>query len=160
MQPRDGAPVSYIGWSMRHEESLVIGDAGIVLSSGETGSWVQWRTGAITGEVTLTSNEDIVTPTEPLPDLDAEVEGEAEGESLFEVFEESGPLAVAEALMKNEMGQVFVEARNLAVHSVRLAVVNEVGDALGSFDLDEVGAVVDEVVMMLLASVAIEEDGA
>lgn len=54
---QDGVKVAFVG---SPGEPVAIGDQGLVISGGRTGSHVKWRTGGRKGQIDLVANDDLV----------------------------------------------------------------------------------------------------
>lgn len=85
----EGASVRYIGDGFGREAGLVLDDQGKVVASTPTHSHVSWRTGALSGQVVLISNMDLVVAREATVTDDA-LDGKLVTISARQAYEAGG----------------------------------------------------------------------
>jgi hypothetical protein len=117
----DGAKVAFVG---HPSDGVEIGDEGLVLQAGNTGSHVKWKTGAAKNTITLVGNDDLVIngslAKHPLTDG---LEGDVVGISVRATFDRRGAVGVLNALNEeghlSAFGQIAEDAMQMVASRIR-----------------------------------------
>lgn len=148
---QDGAKVAFVGHVTA--DGPDIGDEGVVLSAGNTGSHVKWTKGAAKGQITLTGHDDLVVngslSKHPLVDG---LEGVVVGIDVRASFDRRGAVGLLNALNEDghlaAFGQIAEEAMQMVASRIRQDTSFK--EVLAALDPDEGASLVEVAASALL----------
>lgn len=152
----EGVSVRYVGDALGKDAGLALDDHGKVVSATPTHSHVIWRTGARSGEITLTANLDLVAERQQTDDA---LDGPLVSISAKSVYERGGATALLNAMIDDghtaDFGVIAQEA--LALVQARIRQDPSFRNVLAALDVEESADLVSLASVSLLRDAFSEE---